>query len=310
MRRNSEAGFTLIELIVSMVITAILAGMVALFARWPIQNYIDAGNRAVLTDTADSALRRMSRDIHQALPNSLRLKESTCSSGSGTCYFIEFIPLKTGGRYRVKQTSGSTGNILDLALTGDQTFDVIGPALCPSTAECSISNGDSLVYCNSTVALNAAKDAYQNPSSTPSANRRLIKSTSTGNNKSSLSFTGTSQALSAALAGDSCNPEGHRFYIVAGAVTYECPKATNASMSTLKRHSCYALQSSQPTTFPADVTVQTGCSSMVSAPLANQLDHCNIKISNDFTLLAIDLTLSSNGESIHLLQQIDLYNAP
>lgn len=307
MRRNSEAGFTLIELIVAMTITAILSGMVAMFARWPIQTYLDVSNRAVLADTADTALRRISRDIRQALPNSVRVTTGTCSGGSGTCYFVEFIPIKAGGRYRVKTNSSGGGNPLSLSATGNQTFDVIGAPLCPSSAECTISAGDSLVYCNSTYAQNNATDAYRNPGATPAANRRLLSST--GTNLSSLSFTGTSQPLSASQGGDSCTPDHHRFYVVGGAVSYECPSTANAAVSTLKRHACYAIQATQPTAFPGPAA-QTGCAGVQSSILASGVDHCTVRRSTDNTMLAIDLTLTSNGESAHLLHQIDLYNAP
>jgi len=114
--RRSD-GFTLIEMIMVIVITGILAGMVAVFITRPVQGYVDSVRRAELTDQADVALRRISRDVRLALPNSLR----TVPNG------FEFIMTKSGGRYR-DPTDGSTGgDFLSFTSTADTTFDVLGP---------------------------------------------------------------------------------------------------------------------------------------------------------------------------------------
>ena len=52
--------------------------------------------RAELTDAADGALRRLSRDIHLALPNSIQV------SGG----LIHFIMTSGGGRYRSELEGG------------------------------------------------------------------------------------------------------------------------------------------------------------------------------------------------------------
>jgi MSHA biogenesis protein MshO len=89
--KTCQRGFTLIEMIVVITITAIISAVVAVFLRAPIQGYFDASRRADLTDTADSAMRRISRDLHLALPNSVRVS----SSGNPA---IEFLQTRTGGR--------------------------------------------------------------------------------------------------------------------------------------------------------------------------------------------------------------------
>jgi prepilin-type N-terminal cleavage/methylation domain-containing protein len=48
-----QHGFTLIETIVVMMITAILAGIMVLFIRRPVQNYVDNAARADMADVAD-----------------------------------------------------------------------------------------------------------------------------------------------------------------------------------------------------------------------------------------------------------------
>ena len=49
--------------------------------------------RAALVSVADSALQRITRGIRLALPNSIRI--------SGSSGALEFLRIRTGGRYRV-----------------------------------------------------------------------------------------------------------------------------------------------------------------------------------------------------------------
>lgn len=111
-------GVTLVELIVVIAITSIIAAVVAVFIRRPVEGYADAARRASLTDEADTAMRRMARDLRLALPNSVRVY------GGGQ--FVEFIETSGGGRYRAEPDSGGGGDTLDFS-AADTTFDVIGP---------------------------------------------------------------------------------------------------------------------------------------------------------------------------------------
>lgn len=119
MRRISDhAGFTLIEMIIVIAITAIVGSMVAVFLRAPLESYVAQDRRARLADAADTALRRMGRDIRLALPNSVRV------TSVGNVVYLEFLATRRGGRYRAQ----GGGDILDFT-AADTGFDVLGPAI-------------------------------------------------------------------------------------------------------------------------------------------------------------------------------------
>src|SRR3989338_9431126 len=110
-------GFTLVEAVMVIVITSITAAMVAVFIKSPVDSYFDSARRAELTDVADTAVRRMARDIHLALPNSVR----NPSDGSDQC--VEFMPTKIGARYRMAKGGAGTDE-LDFSLVDDK-FDLL-----------------------------------------------------------------------------------------------------------------------------------------------------------------------------------------
>lgn len=116
---SRNRGFTLLEAIVAIVILGILGGVVAVFIKSPIDAYIAQTNRALLTDAADGAIRRITRDVASALPNSLR----TTTLASTSC--IELLPVLGGGRYRYQDSSGGGADILDFTAS-DTSFDVLG----------------------------------------------------------------------------------------------------------------------------------------------------------------------------------------
>lgn len=126
-RRRANAGFTLLEAIMVIVITGILSATLAVFIQRSAEAYFDAVRRAELTDAADVSLRQMAREVRLALPNSLRFVcPAAGNPGAGFC-FIEFILTRSGGRYRDTGDGSTAGNILDFASAAATTFDVLGP---------------------------------------------------------------------------------------------------------------------------------------------------------------------------------------
>jgi MSHA biogenesis protein MshO len=207
---KAARGVTLIEMIVVMAITGIVAAAVATFIRTPVQSYIDAAHRAELTDIADTALRRITRDLRMALPNSVRV--------DGTQRFIEYLQTSGGGRYRAEQTGGvPTGDILDFTAPDDR-FDVIGPM--PAFA-----GGESIVIYNLS-SVGGTANAY------------------IGDNREAVDVpaSGAMVVLLAARQFPFASP-GKRFQVVQHAVTYGCNLATGE----LRRYWNYGIGNPQPT---------------------------------------------------------------
>lgn len=111
-------GFTLIELVMVIVITGVLAATVTVFMRPAIDSYFDTRRRADLTDMADTAMRRMSKDIRGAVPNSIRSVSASC---------FQLVPTLTGGRYRMALDIANAGSQPVDTTLATSSFDVLSP---------------------------------------------------------------------------------------------------------------------------------------------------------------------------------------
>ncbi len=276
-------GFTLIELVIVMVVVGILGGIVAVFIQHPLQAYLAATRRAALVDAADTALARIVRDVHSALPNSLRVVSASGTvgscSGAEACY-LEYLPIQGGGRYRAEQTGMGTGDVLDFT-QADTTFDVLGPAA-------TVVAGQSVVVYNLGL---PGTDVWVGQNSSP-----VDVPHSTG-------CTGSGSACTLGIAGFKFPFESpnKRFFLVGSPVTYACDPVAGA----LRRVSGYPLQSTQPSTsFPG----------ATSNLLAEHVFTCTFTyapgVTQNLGQLTVRLQLSQDGEAVTLYREVAVNNDP
>lgn len=279
-------GFTLVEMVIVIVIMAVIAGMMGAFIRWPVNAYFDTERRVRLTEAADTALRRIARDVRTALPNSIRVV-----AVGGTTY-LEYIPTVGGGRYRSFPTTGGGGNVLDFS-TADTAFDVTGPV--PVYAA-----GNSVVVYN--MGAGTFADAYAG------TNRVAVTSSNNAMPGAPSVFSTDAAPHTIALAAAKQFPAPSPlslFQIVSPPVTYACtPNAGTPAAGVLLRYEGYAFAAAQPT--PPGGT---------SAVAVNGISACSITydpvgVSGRTALVTLSLDLSEAGETVHVVHQMHVLNTP
>jgi MSHA biogenesis protein MshO len=281
-----QHGFTLVEMIIVIVITGIIGTVVAVFLRSPVQGYVDTVARAELADEADTAVRRLSRDLRLALPNSVRI------TNSGGSIFLELLLTRTGGRYLDEEDNVSGGDILNFSDASDLSFQVVGAL--PAAAAQKIVAGDQVVIYN---LGQPPVDAYNCTAN--SCNRATVSTIDEANRKITLASNPFAQQTPVILR----SPE-HRFQVVSTPVTYAC----NPVSRTLTRYSNYAIQSIQPTAAPAGATVGL---------LSSGVNSCNFSYNTlanvRSALVGITLVLqrlNTNSGTVTLFQQVHVDNTP
>lgn len=295
-RPASARGVTLVELVVVIVITGILAAMIVYFV-FPVRSYIDTGRRAALADAADIALRRIGRDVRLALPNSTRV------TSVGSTYYLEFMLVRTGGRYRADTdpaaSSSCPGGAADDVLSfgaGDTCFKSIGAVQNIAN----VTTSDYVVVYNLQPGTPNA-DAYQ--------------FSGTGGNKSQISAvtqgtggnTGQDKLQFASNTFTYESP-GNRFFIIEGPVSYVCDPVAN----TLTRRWGYTWSTStSPTTSFTDGS---------SALMASGVTACTFTYGASVTsqgagLVTLELGISATSsdgttETAALYHSIHVNNVP
>lgn len=253
MRR--QAGFTLIEMIISIVIIALLALVSAPMLRLPLSAWLDATRRAELTQSLDTVHSKLADDLRRALPNSVRVRTV------GTRVFLETLEVRAWGRHRA--AASGAGQVCPATCTAGGLEDVL-EAGCNETCFTSLGplEGDTPVGGADWVVVNplgpgvAGGDPYfggnvavaggiktrlTDVAAAPDGNRLRI---------GAHNFPGLSP--------------NRRFYLVATPVTWDCNPATR----TLTRRWGYPISAVQPVAFAA---------ATLSAPLANTVAACTIR---------------------------------
>lgn len=271
-------GFTLVESVMVIAITGVLAAVVSLFIVQPVQAYLATSARAGLVDQADLALRRIGRDLRLALPNSTRVSASGLS--------LELIPTQGGARYATEGAGQLEFGTLDTS------FAVLGPPLVLGPAQ-------QLVFYNLGPGV-VGSDAYApNTSATEqaSSNRR------TASNGAGAASTITLNSLAALPVADKAEP--YRVLAVGEPVSYRCDLAAG----TLTRYSGYGFLATQP-----DPPSGGLAALLASGVTACRFGADGTLVAARAALVSLSLTLTANtgsgNEAITLHHAVYVDNLP
>lgn len=292
--QRSTRGFTLIEMIVVITIGAVISTTLLMFFKPAFDGFLASRARADLTDQADTALRRMVRDVRAAVPNSIRMVGTQC---------FELIPTSGGGRFRsgpdtVNDAAASCTPGAACAAPLDSSratteFDVLTPyASVPAVGDWVVIGNQSPadVYGGSNrAAVSAISQAY------PAYGRYR------------LTVAGTQFPVGYDGGRFSVVPDSQRavFYVCAGA-----DGALNArgdGKGTLFRLQNYGFDAAYPGACPATVTADV---------LATRVRSCsfihdpNQGATQQSGFVWIELDLARNGEAAHFAIGAHVANGP
>jgi len=280
-------GFTLVELVTSMVLSGIVVAFMAMFITVPVQAYRAQTRRADLVDATDSVLRLMTRDIHAALPNSVRV------SNNGSFWALEMLETLDAARYRA---GGGTAANQELSFSAaDDAFATLGELEIPSDLA-------STQYFLSIYNVGVTGANAYDLSNVITPVGTTIGITNPGTGESQIT-------LSPAFRFAYGSP-GKRVFLVRGPITYLCDTASR----TLTRYARYSITSTQRSTTAAFAGI-TG------ATVANNVSACqftyNVGTAARAGLVTLAVTLSRTdanfgvaAENVRLLQQVHVENAP
>ena len=277
MLRTRQRGFTLIEMVMVITILGVVASMVAVFMKSPIDAYFASARRAGLTDVADTTMRRMARDIRKSLPNSLRTPGSQC---------VEFIATKTGGRYRTQEIAAGDGKNLDFSVA-DTTFNMLGSNTALPVGQSMVANDLVAVY-NLGI---PGSDAYNED------NTAVIFSLGTETAAPIETPIVLNPGKQFPLASGS-----NRFFVVSGSeqvVGYVC---NGGNLRRYVKTLPYAAPMSCPTPATSDPIVATKVS-------ACNFDYTGSDLQRN-ALIRMTLQITDSGETVSLQHEVHVNNTP
>ncbi len=248
-------GFTLIELIVSIVLISIISLAAAPLLRIPLTTWLDASRRAELSQSLDIVHAKLADDLQRALPNSVRLRQV------GPRLYLETLEVRAWGRARAGSSSPAAQACPALCSATPGLEDVL-EAGCNENCFTSLGqlNGDTPVPGTDWVVVNPLGPGI--PNGDPYFGGNVAVAGGIKTRLSNVAPAADGNRIDVAAHNFPALSAGNRFYIVATPVTWEC----NANTLRLTRYWNYPVSAVQPVAFAPGTP---------SAPLATTVTNCN-----------------------------------
>lgn len=283
--RRGMRGFTLIELVITIAVGSVVVAFMGMFIVMPMNAYTAQTRRASLVDASDSALRFMSRDVRSALPNSVRV------TSSGTVTALELLATADGARYQ------DNGPVSNPALALDFTAADGAFATTVPFTQLSLPFSSSAYYLSIYNIGVPGANAYQMTNVITPAGTTITVSAGATPNQNLVTL---NPAFQFAFG----SPQ-KRVYLVSGPVSYLCDTAA----ATLTRYSGYTISSAQPTS--ASSLIAAGASAaLVAANVAACAFTYSQGTAQRNALATLSVQITQSGESVQLLNEVQVVNAP
>lgn len=274
-----QKGFTLAELVIVIVLVGIIGVVITPIIMQPVQSYFDATRRADLVYTADSAMRRIARDVHKALPYSIRL------NGSNTAF--EMIHVRDVARYR--EQGGQADRRLQFN-GNDDSFDILGSfQSITSRPYVGAANEDLVVFNLGAAGFNAYAGDSVIHQGDFTINSETYSQGGTTYTEDQVTTTGTFPFTTSSPS--------HRVFLTDGAVSYGC------NGGSLFRYTNYTFGGAMPTL----AQIATG------ALQADNISSCSFSYDPGSAtrpaLLVMSVEVTDGGETVRLQHQVHVPNA-
>jgi MSHA biogenesis protein MshO len=275
-RAHAQSGFTLVELVVAIVISAIIMVFVAMFMAAPLDAYQATSRHAALVAAPSDAWPRLQRDLRSALPNSVRWTRN------GAFVALEMLPVVDEARYLT-----TPGASFDIAGTSGALGAVLHDVPMPFDS----ATAGAPYY----LSVDARVDPYTTPGVMTSGAATIDIAPIVPPVPGEARVTVTPAPVPPLVAG---SPR-RRVFLVTGPVTYLCDE----TLGTLSRYENYPIAANQAAwDAPADFSSAGRSAELI----ARGLTTCNFSVSpiSATTSQTVAVTLTStaaNGDSVTLL---------
>jgi MSHA biogenesis protein MshO len=278
-------GFTLIELTITIAVGSVVVAFMALFIVMPMNAYSTQTQQAALVDAADSALRFMARDLRSALPNSVRV------TSSGTVTALELLATADGARYQ------DGGPLSNPALALDFTAAAGAFATTVPFTQLTLPWNSSSYYLSIYNVGVPGANAYQMTNVITPAGTALTITAGATANQNLVTLNPPFQFA--------FGSPGKRVYLVSGPVSYLC----DTGAGTLTRYSGYTIANAQPASAAA-LSAAGAAAALVAANVASCQFSLAAGTAERNALAMLTLTITQNAQSVQLLNEVQVVNAP